>query len=402
MAVNVFTLQRALNEAASNSTPISVDAYQFASDDLGTCTNEMCQAIVCEAADYMEHATSTDDMLTECALTEPERFTTLSEGVFATMKTKIKAFFDKIIAMVKGIIDKLKAQVYKITGKTDKWVSLMEPKLRDASGKKGASEFKAEMYKYDEKFILEGLTGGLASMMGDWASKNPVGDTKLDDLADRLKGFKAAKTDVASGMGKGTNADGSERPAVDAASDQAESQVKEFENEADASKNARENFAEKWADQLGGYWGVSGTSPDAVYSELIKKGRGGESDKTSETVGNRWSTMLSTIKSSKKTLTDIQKIYDDHLKNLVKFRQVLEKSGSGLEIKDESKNAVPANVANAAREAYKEYYNHMMAYTQAFENAAGRVRQINTDLLNGMTGDYMTALSRFAGFKGEK
>ena len=112
--------------------------------------------------------------------------------------------------------------------------------------------------------------------------------------------------------------------------------------------------------------------------------------------------MLSTIKSSKKTLTDIQKIYDDHLKNLVKFRQVLEKSGSGLEIKDESKNAVPANVANAAREAYKEYYNHMMAYTQAFENAAGRVRQINTDLLNGMTGDYMTALSRFAGFKGEK
>ena len=273
MAVNVFTLQRALNEAASNSTPISVDAYQFASDDLGTCTNEMCQAIVCEAADYMEHATSTDDMLTECALTEPERFTTLSEGVFATMKTKIKAFFDKIIAMVKGIIDKLKAQVYKITGKTDKWVSLMEPKLRDASGKKGASEFKAEMYKYDEKFILEGLTGGLASMMGDWASKNPVGDTKLDGLADRLKGFKAAKTDVASGMGKGTNADGSERPAVDAASDQAESQVKEFENEADASKNARENFAEKWADQLGGYWGVSGTSPDAVYSELIKKGR---------------------------------------------------------------------------------------------------------------------------------
>ena len=112
--------------------------------------------------------------------------------------------------------------------------------------------------------------------------------------------------------------------------------------------------------------------------------------------------MLSTIKSSKKTLADIQKIYDDHLKNLVKFRQALEKSGPGLEIKDESKNAIPANVANAAREAYKEYYNQMMAYTQAFESAAGRVRQINTDLLNGMTGDYMTALSRFAGFKGEK
>ena len=397
MAVNVFTLQRALNEAASNSTPISVDAYQFASDDLGTCTNEMCQAIVCEAADYVEHATSTDDMLTECALTEPERFTTLSEGVFATMKTKIKAFFDKIIAMVKGIIDKLKAQVYKITGKTDKWVSLMEPKLRDASGKKGASEFKAEMYKYDEKFILEGLNVGLASMMNDWASteKNPA-HSNLDGLADKLKGYKADKTGIAEGMGKGTAVNG------DSENDQAKTQTNEFQKHAEESKESREKFTEGWAGQLGGYWGVSGTSLDAVYSELIKKGRGGESDKTSETVGNRWSTMLSTIKSSKKTLADIQKIYDDHLKNLVKFRQALEKSGPGLEIKDESKNAIPANVANAAREAYKEYYNQMMAYTQAFESAAGRVRQINTDLLNGMTGDYMTALSRFAGFKGEK
>ncbi|MCM1231728.1 MAG: hypothetical protein NC311_05765 [Muribaculaceae bacterium] len=391
MAVTAFTLQRALSEAASGAYAPAVDAYQFGSDDLGACTNEMAYIIACEAADYSEHAANADDVLTECALANPDNFTTLSEGVFSTMKTKIKAFFDKIISMVKGIIDKLKAFAYKMTGKVDKWVSVMEPKLREASGKTGASEFKAEMYKYDEKFILEGLKGGLASMMGEWDSNNPAGTVNLDQLAGKLKGVKDTKI-------QGVNDQGGN----DTSSTEATSAAADFQKQAEDSKKAREDFQDGWASKLGGYFGASGSSVDEIYSDLIKKGHSGESQKTTETVGNRWSSMLSTIKSSKKTLTDIQKVYDDHLKSLQKFRAALEKSGSGLDIKDESKNNIPANVANAAREAYKEYYNHIMAYTQAYEGAAGRVRQVNTDLLNGMTSDYMTALSKFASFKGEK
>lgn len=403
MAVSAFMLTKAIQESATGIQSFgSVDAYPFASDDLGTCTNEMAYIIASEAADFYDHSVGTDDILTECALTDPGRFTELSEGVFASMKAGIKKFFDKIIAMVKGIIDKLKAFAYKLTGKVDKWVSVMEPKLRDASGKSGASDFKAEMYKYDEKFIMSGLVDGLGKLMNAWATDNPSGASNPDALAANLKGFKGTKADMVSSYGKGKDAEGNPLEAKDPASAEVEELVKRFQDQAEGSKKAKEDWLEKWPDQLAGFFGVSATSVDAVYSELIKKGHGGESEKTSEQVGNRWSTMLSTIKGSKKTLTDIQKVYDDHLKNLQKFRQTLEKSGSGLDIKDESKNAIPANAANAAREAYKEFYNHMMAYTQAFENAAGRVRQVNTDLLNGMTSDYMSALSKFAGFKGEK
>lgn len=388
MAFDAFKLARAMNESAGNFIG-AVDAHRFASDDLNACTAEMNYGIVCEAADFQHTLVGGDDILAETAVENPGNLESLSESVFDNLKAKVVSFFKKVVAMVKGIIEKIKAAIYKMTGKTTKWCDLMEPKLRKVTG---ASDFKVEMYPYDRAYITKGLSDKLKSLLSAWNNEVGISANTLNDFK-RLKDTYAAAAGGHAGEAEGSNG-GDGKDGV----------VKDNEEAAEKEKELTEKFKDDWADKLCKMLAdTSATSIDGVWTEVIKKARGDESSKTPQAVFSDWSSMFNTIKDSSKTLDNIKKVYDEHLKVLQKVQSDIEKSGSDLKITNETKDPkVPADVANSYRSLISARYNHIITVTQAYETAASTARQTNINLMNQMVGDYMGALNKLAGFKEKK
>lgn len=398
MAFNAMTLARVIQESANGGVMLeSVQPYQFASDDLNSCSNEMNYAIIAEAADFKTVLVGSEDIIAETAICNPEKLETLSEGVFDTIKAKVIAFFKKMIAFVKGIIDKIKAAIYKMTGKVSKWCSLMEPKLRNV---KGGTDLKVDMYEYDEAYITSGMKDGLTKMIDDYMNESFIKDDKVDSSAvkDYVKGQRQEYID----KGEGTRVD-KEHYAEKEESDETKRIVESLEKATEKAKDLLQDWKDKWADQVASSMGVSaGSEIGSVWTAVAKKARG-DGDKKGTEVKSRWSSMFSVIQGSTKTLEGIKKVYDKHLSDLNKIHTSISKVGPDLNFKGETKDPkVSGSIATGLRDLWKAHYDSMIDVTSAYETAATQVRQININLMNEMVSSYMGALNKLAGAKPPK
>ena len=390
MAITPFGLAQALVESAGAAhSPIA--AYEFGTDNLNECTADMNYRIMSEAADMREIIVSTDELLAEAAMTAPDRVDTLHENVFTTIKEGVIKFFNKIISMVKGIIEKIKAYFYKMTGKTDKWVKIMEPKIQAAQRQPGYSDFSVECYRWNPDYL--GANGELAANVGklvdDWREVVQQGDKKAKGISDIGKNMIAGAAEF-----KGTK-----KNPTDADSEGVKSYVADEDKLAGEFKKEREDFEKNFAKTASGIFGVgSASSVDVIWAEVTKKARGAEKVETK--VGGDAGKMLNAVKDSGKAIEAIKKVYEKHLKDLVDYKAALEKIGSDLNIKDEDK--YPAEVVRVLREGYKAYYDLIMKQTTMYETTANSARQLHTSLVQSMTSDYMNVLTKFAGFKGNK
>lgn len=385
MAISVFQLASALTESAAVS---NVPAFEFATDNLQECTGEMNYMIMAEAADYREIAVSTNELLAESAINNPGAVSALDENIFTTLKDGIIKFFNKIIAMVKGLIEKIKAFFYKMTGKTDKWVSIMEPKINEAKRKTGYGDVSAERYNWDTKYVMTDMMAGVGSMVDDWRSA--VGAMKSDKDVSLLADYVRDVRQSSAGY-KGEDAD----------SDKTKTAVKHYEDNAKASQDELESFKKSFNDTVAKAMGVSGSDLNTVWAEVTKKAHGGTNEKTERKYGNEVDAMLGVIKKSKDTIDGLKKKYEAHLKHLTTFKDALEKAGGNMD-QFKSEDKLPADMVRAARESFKAEYNKIMEITKSYETAMNTARQMNTSFVQDMTTEYMTLLTKFAGFKGKK
>lgn len=390
MAITPFGLAQALVESAGTHSPIA--AYEFGTDNLDECTADMNFRIMHESADLAEIIVSTDELLAEAAMTSPERVDVLHENVFKTIKEGVVKFFDKIISMVKGIIEKIKAYFYKMTGKTDKWVKIMEPKIQAAQRQPGYSDFSVECYRWNADYLSANgeLAANVGKLVDDWREKVQQGDKKAKKVSDYGKDIIADAADY-----KGTK-----KNPTDADSEGVKSYVADEDKLAGEFKKDREEFEKNFAKTVASIMGVgSASSIDVVWAEVTKKAQGG-TEKVETKVGGDAGKMLNVVKESGKSVEAIKKVYEKHLKDLIDYKAALEKIGSDLTIKDEDK--YPSEVVRVLREGFKAYYDLVMKQTTMYESTANSARQLHTNLVQSMTSEYMTVLTKFAGYKGKK
>lgn len=391
MAITPFGLAQALVESAGTHSPI-IAAYEFGTDNLDECTADMNFRIMHESADLAEIIVSTDELLAEAAMTSPERVDVLHENVFKTIKEGVVKFFDKIISMVKGIIEKIKAYFYKMTGKTDKWVKIMEPKIQAAQRQPGYSDFSVECYRWNADYLSANgeLATNVGKLVDDWREKVQDKDKNAKKLSD-----EATKIPTEAAAYKSTK-----KNPVDADSDKVKKYVIEVEGSIRSHKTDRENFEKNFAKTVASIMGVgSASSIDVVWAEITKKAQGG-TEKVETKVGGDAGKMLNVVKESGKSVEAIKKVYEKHLKDLIDYKATLEKIGSEMTIKDEDK--YPSEVVRVLREAFKAHYDLIMKQTTMYETTANSARQLHTNLVQSMTSDYMTILTKFAGYKGNK
>lgn len=377
--LSVFSLTNALNEATTFGGSVDVDAYNFIGDLDESTFLEANYEIMSEAAAFSEFVTVSDEAMVEAAingtLSEAQQVV-LSENVFKTIMDGIKKFLDKVIAMVKGLINKLKAFFYKFTGKTSKWVGIMKEPIKKARSRKGASDFKYSMHEWKEDFVLTKMSDAAGSLL------SKINSTDESALATTTKLY--------------TNL-GNARKDWDPQSDEAKTYVEGLDKSIEEFTNKKEKFTESLTKDAISAFGVSANDTDGMWREVEKLATGGE--KSEVAIYSKIDSMISTIDGSKKTIENLKKVYEKHLKDLSDMRKRVDKADTDL---SKMNKDVPDNVASGLRRYVSSSMDYIKHQISSVENIVNTAQSKNLKYVQSMVSEYMSALSKFSGIKDKK
>lgn len=394
--LSVFKLAEAMNEAATGRFQDNVAPYEFIGS-LEESTSEMNFILLSEQASINSFYVGAEEIMTEAAINNPGTLDVLCENVFTNMIGKLKQIIDKIIAMVKGIIAKLKAYFYQLTGKTDKWVSIMEPRVNAA--KTGAENAKVNRYKWDTDFVITDMPKGFLGQVTDSDSKvlADIGATKTEMNSIKNDMTKNQKTDMFK-----TEMQAGKDDTID--SDKYKEKIgkdSEYQSKIDSIEKKTEQLADTTRSEFADKLKINaGSSDEEFWNNVTKKATGGEKiDMTIKDLGGA-KTIMDRIKKSKDAISDIQKAYDAHIKALQKAR---------ADVEDFEKTDVVKNADKFPGEyvaAYKTYVSKQCAYySKVFstkETYLTNARGKNVSWLKQLNSDDMAAINAYCSYKGEK
>lgn len=390
--LSVYKLTQAINESATG-TGVNVDAHVFygSMDEMAA---EFGFTAMSEAADMATFISSAEEIMTEAAISNPGAMGTLSENVLETIGNKLKGFIDKIIAMVKGVIDKLKAFFFKFTGKTAEWLKVMKPRITTAAGREGASEFNVEAHQWDVDYITSGMVSGIDKLM-TIADKT---DNTFDTVTQATNIIDKFKVNMDPSL-QGKNAD-------DAG---VASAIAELEKVIEANKDNEAEVADAAATAIADAMDVteSVSTLEEVWSAVTKKATGGEkvTVKVGEIrcgkFGSSYDGMIKAIEESKKTISAIQKSYDNHLKTLKDLRKKVDAVFT-KNAKVDKLDKYPTDLRTKYNTCVSQLSGAVTKSLSMTESAVNSARAKNTSMLENMTSEYMSILSKFAGYKGKK
>lgn len=390
--LSVYKLTQALSESASGVSS-NVDAHVFRGT-LDEMAAEFGFTVMSETADLMSFAANAEEIMSEAAIENPSSVAAMSESVLETIGNKLKAIIDKLIAMVKGVIDKLKAFFFKFTGKTSEWLKVMRPRITAAAGREGASEFSVEAHKWDVEYITSGMVGGIDSLMAIAA--------KTDDKFNKVNEVNGALDKIKANMDPALQGKSGDDASVKAAVEQLDKFIEEHKDDDNSTADA---MATQIADAMQVTDSVS--TLEEVWSAVSKKANGGEKVTTKigeiscGKFGSSYDGMLKAIEESKKTISAVQKSYDNHLKTLKSLRSKVD-SAFKSNGKVEKLEKFPTDVKTKYNTAISSASAMITKQLSMTESAINNARAKNTASLQAMTSEYMGILSKFAGYKGKK
>lgn len=390
--LNIFKLTQSINESATGTvTTDNIPAYNFVGG-LTEATSEMNFVLMSEAADLCAYRAGAEEIMCEAAISNPETLGALSENVFQTVGAKIKAFIDKVIAMVKGMIEKIKAFFFKLTGKIDKWLTVMKPRITKASGYSGAGDQTIEIHVWDHAYVVEGgMIDGLSKIANNVTvkadnkfaiveyAKSVAGEFKDDIMRDELR----------------------EKTGDDS---QVKVMVEKIDKKLEELKAEKDKEADEQRAVITEALGVDGSTMDDVWNAVTKKATGGEkvTKKFSEAAaGKGVDGMLKHIEGSKKAISDLKKTYENHLTALGKAKAGIEKAFK-TDSKVDKADKFPAELRGKYQTLVTETANELTRNMSFLEAALNTAKSKHIGFIQQMTSEYMGALSKYANYKGKK
>jgi hypothetical protein len=287
--ISVFDMAMALTESAEygfhtggmNVRPMYIPESMGICESIEYVNNE----IMLEAADYAIFSSQVDDLMMEAAMKNPAAIGILTENVITNIGASIKKFFQKILSGIKAIIARIKEFFAKFTGKTDKWVSLIEPRIAKLGGYSGDTVIVND-YKWNEKMVNEGLAAGINDALTDI--------TKIKDFKDVID---CDVVDFNSGLATGTGNDA----MIDRAIAELDKEIEDIkETEGDAMESLMKGI------KIGG----GASSVEEFWKNIDKLVRGGEKvDRKASELGGI-SGMMNFIKGSNKTADKLKSAYE--------------------------------------------------------------------------------------------
>ena len=359
------TKAKAAADGSNLDESINIEPYPFTGLDCIQAMQEASVMIMEEAVDFKEFYTISDELMMEAAISGNGTIYTLTEAVVGNIGQKFKSLLDKLIKIVLGLIEKLKAFVAKFFGKTDQWLKIMEPKI-NASTK----TVDHEMYEWDTKYIIDTIPAGIESMRKEWETK--FGKTSYQDMVNKARS-------VAEKYGKEEN----HAPVG---------------MDEDQSREGSENKGDKMRDSIIHIFGVDGSDIKSAVDDIVVKAHGGKRDKDTVSVNSKKADMINFLKGAKKATDKLNIQLNDTVKALKDYRATLDTAKVDFVDQDEMNKSTLSNI----RSALASKINMYSEYTTAYINAINQIGQLDLSMIQACSKDYMTALSKLVGGKAPK
>lgn len=379
--LSIFKLTEAMSEAASGAA-VNVEPFQFAGsleESVATANYMIAEAVT----DMAVFSDSTEEVMTEAAINNAAALSTISESVFDTIRTKVTTMINKLKAWVKGLWEKLKAWFFKFTGKTDKWLKIMEPKISASNAKGGNEKQMYESHKWDNAYIESGLINGVTAFAKDFTAvdtdKNYVAITKITGKYEEILGNTGKMSDEEAAAARAAVAE------MEKSSEYVDSTDLTAKTEA-----AIKYFAEKV--------GVADATTDinSCYAAIVKKLNGGE--KVSQTIAQLGGTdaMIKAIKANGDTVKKMNKLYEDILNTLGKvegkFKEAFTKMGKFEKDTNSTLASALTNMLSKVSTTTLSILSNEIAYIT-------KAQALNKTALENRTSEYVSVLNKYAGFK---
>lgn len=157
--IDISLITEAVSGGSFDNYNSYVPAMEFV-DDLDESTFLSARAaVLSEASNVFEYCHSVDEIMTEAVVVgNIENAAIISENAVSNVFQKIKKILNKIISVFKGLINKIKAFFYTLTGKTDKWVKLIRPRAQAASKRRGKGTIDAMMHDWKLDKVRDHIT----------------------------------------------------------------------------------------------------------------------------------------------------------------------------------------------------------------------------------------------------
>lgn len=394
-------INQSMNESVYASN-IPHEAYEFMSENFVEIDAEFRRNLIHSQACINETYVYSNEIMMEAAMTADDTtFDMLSESAFSSMIEGVKKFFKKVIEMIKGVIKKLEAFFYKLTGKTDKWLSIMRPKINAVSGKSGSSELQVTGWEYDQGYIIGKFDNCHEAVMAAWKKYMDEGFNEAPNLSsiDTVKAYRNGDRDAVTGNNEIKQDPKNPRSGDDP---KVKGEVEDYNESKKKIEEATAKLKEDFPSILSGILKLgSNNSMESLYSDLVQKAHKGNSEKTTHTVTDP-AGMMNAIEQSKKTISDIKKAYNTHIKTLSKYESDVDKLSRENMFKESETKDIPSAIKSAAGECMRVALKHLTDTTSLYENALGSLRTHNTNLIQEMVSQYMTDLTKYANYKESK
>ena len=379
--LSAVTMIQAINESVSNGyiTESTVPAMAFHGLDAVEACYASRNAVLTEAVDFYNFCQQTDEIMVEAALSNPSSLEILQENVFENMASKAKKIFDKIIAAVKGLWERIKASFYKLFGKTKKWYEVMKKRVEEA---KKTNSYRAhityDMHDWNTSYMSkEGMPSKLDDLISDW--KEAYDKKKAADF----------KTEYSSPYSGSLGAKDSEPDA----------QLKKDLSAAKEDKSDEEN--EKLLDDVNRLFGVGGADLSAAYDEIRKKCTNDKSEKESVKVSGNVDTYMTAVKGSNDQYTKLEKAYKKYLNELTKAKEALVRA-SNSSVKVENEKEKNSENMTTMREIVSAKIQAGIKITERYHAAITQIQSIHLTMFNTMINEYMGAVTAYCNGKPKK
>lgn len=395
--LDIYKLSQALTESSVGAS--SIPAYNFVGG-LDEAFSEFQFNLISEQANYVTYSAASDEIMTEAAISNPAALSVLSENVFSTIATKFKSFIDKLISMVKGLWNKLKAYIYAQTGKTSKWLSLMRKKVQAAS--EGADKVTFEGHKWNLSYLKSGMSSGINSVVTATSSGSDGIFANIQAVSTAANNSK----DYYLAHGKGSNEEIEKKKIANDDGSEGGTAIEKLdaaiEVQDEYNKNSKEKLLKTIAEKLGLTPSDYEETADGVITAVAKKATGGEKVTMSIADCGGSKSMLDEIDGASKSLKDIEKIYKNQVDTLTKMKIAADKALKDAQKIEDKKNEYASAVTSRLTQLIKAQFSNIMSEISDETSIVNRLSAMNKEYINSMCVEYMSALNKYVGYKKKK
>ena len=388
----MFT-SKPIREAVANGKFIPGYNYTFDTssapyDFHGSMTECCIQAdkiLLSEAVGYREYKVHAEALLSEAYANNSPAYQVLSESVFETLKAKAVMFFKKAYQVVLGIINKIKAFVFKLTGKTSKWLEAMTPRIEEGSRQPSFQSAVYQMKNWDTRYVTGDMVNAIDVLHKAWMSKC-VGYIKDPKELQEIKKSQ-------SGM--------SQQASAEMQQDQM-SQNNPLTGDMQKIRADLQNAQASMPAEVGKAFKVSvnGRSMDDVWNNVVLRAQGGSDQAVEVPLATKLPEMMTAVQNAGKMLDELANAYGNHAKTLKTWGDGLERESASVESSLKSGAGIPQDAGDNIAAYVRAKYDFAITMTREYESAMSRGNALITQMVQSMVQEYIGALAKVASIRG--